>query len=120
MSDTDQISLLGIKGFGYHGVFEHESINGQDFFVDVVMNVDLLKAGQSDSLEDTVDYGAITELVVSEISGVRVQLIEKLADRIAHSVLQKDQRILTVSITVHKPSAPVSAEVRDISVTITR
>jgi dihydroneopterin aldolase len=29
---SDRISLRGIKGFGYHGVFEHEAKNGQDFF----------------------------------------------------------------------------------------
>jgi dihydroneopterin aldolase len=120
MSNTDQISLIGIKGFGYHGVFEHEAADGQDFFVDVVMNLDLSKPSQSDNLEDTVDYGAITDLVVSEIAGDRVQLIEKLASRIADAVLKKDQRILNVSITVHKPSAPVSAEVKDIAVTIRR
>jgi dihydroneopterin aldolase len=120
MSKNDQISIIGIKGFGYHGVFEHEARDGQDFFVDVVMNLDLSKASQTDSLDDTVDYGAITDLVISEILGPRVQLIEKLAARIADSVLRKDRRILSASITVHKPSAPVSAAVKDISVTIIR
>ena len=32
---SDLIKVTGIWGFGYHGVFEHEAKNGQDFFVDL-------------------------------------------------------------------------------------
>jgi len=117
---TDKIFLAGVSGIGYHGVFEHEAANGQDFFVDVELRVNLDKASESDELKDTVDYGAITDSVVSEITGERVQLIERLAGRIAERVLSEDARIKSVAITVHKPNAPVSAPVQDISVRIDR
>ena len=117
---NDLITITGIKAFGYHGVFEHEAVNGQDFFVDVELRVSLDKASASDELKDTVDYGAITDAVVSEITGERVQLIERLAGRIAERVLTEDARIKSVAITVHKPNAPVSAPVQDISVRIDR
>ncbi len=35
---SDQIFLTGIAGFGYHGLFDHERQNGQDFFVDVALD----------------------------------------------------------------------------------
>lgn len=114
------ITLTGIKAFGYHGVFDHEARDGQDFFIDVEMDVDLTKAAASDALEDTVDYGAITDLVVADVKGERVQLIEKLASRLADLVLAADKRIKKVAITVHKPSAPVNSPVKDISVRIER
>lgn len=117
---SDLISIKGIQGFGYHGVFEHEAKNGQEFFVDVEIQVDLSKASHSDDLNDTIDYGAIATLVVDEITGERVQLIEKLAGRIADRIKVASQKIERVSVTVHKPKAPVSAEVSDISVTISR
>jgi dihydroneopterin aldolase len=44
---SDRISLRGIKGFGYHGVFEHEAKNGQDFFVDLEITLDLSKASRT-------------------------------------------------------------------------
>jgi dihydroneopterin aldolase len=112
------IALTGIKAFGYHGVFDFEARDGQDFFIDVEMQVDLTKAAASDDLADTVDYGAITDLVVADVQGERVQLIEKLASRLADLVLAADKRITAVAITVHKPSAPVSSPVKDISVRI--
>jgi dihydroneopterin aldolase len=117
---SDQIRISGIKAFGYHGVFEHEAINGQDFFVDVLLNVDLHEASVSDDLTHTVDYGSITDLVVLEVTGDRVQLIERLAGRIADAIKEQYVKVISVSVTVHKPQAPVNAHVADISVTITR
>jgi dihydroneopterin aldolase len=117
---SDQITITGIKAFGFHGVFEHEAIDGQDFYVDIILEVDLQRASVTDDLHDTVDYGSITDLVVAEITGERVQLIEKLAGRIADHILEKNSKVMSVAVTVHKPQAPVSAQVADISVTIKR
>ena len=117
---SDRISLRGIKGFGYHGVFEHEAKNGQDFFVDLEITLDLSKASRTDELADTIDYGALTDLVAAEIAGERVPLIERLAGRIADRIKAQHPEIDWIEVTVHKPKAPVSSEVADISVTITR
>ena len=47
---SDRITLKGIWGFGYHGVFEHEAKTGQDFFVDLDITLDLSAASRSDNL----------------------------------------------------------------------
>ena len=117
---SDRINLKGIKGFGYHGVFEDEAKNGQDFLVDLEISLDLSRASSTDDLKDTIDYGSLASLVVDEISGDRVQLIERLAGRIADRIKSGHPQIIKISVTVHKPMAPVSAQVSDISVTITR
>ena len=117
---SDLIKLTGIWGFGYHGVFDHEAKNGQDFYVDLEITLDLSAASKSDDLAETVDYGALADLVVEEITGERVELIERLAGRIADRAKSEFPRIETIAVTVHKPKAPVSAQVADISVTITR
>ena len=117
---SDQILLTGIYGFGYHGLFEHERKNGQDFFVDVILNIDLQAASLNDSIDETVNYAEITDLVVSEITTSPVSLIEKLAGRIAERILSSYSKVNSVSVTVHKPQAPVSASLKDIAVQITR
>jgi dihydroneopterin aldolase len=117
---SDKISLKGIWGFGYHGVFEHEAKNGQDFFVDLDISLDLSKPSKSDDLAETIDYGALADLVVEEITGERVKLIERLAGRIADRIKSGHPEITSITVTVHKPKAPVSAQTSDISVTITR
>jgi dihydroneopterin aldolase len=116
----DLIEIKGIKSFGYHGVFESENIEGQDFFVDVSLELDLSRASVSDDVTDTVNYAEITDLVVEEIVGERVALIEKLAGRIAARIKSSYSQVSKVTVTVHKPQAPVAAQVKDISVTISR
>lgn len=117
---SDLITLTGIHSFGYHGVFEHERKNGQDFFVDLELSVDLKPAAKSDSINDTVHYGLMTDLVVEEITTNPVNLIETLASRIAHRVLGEHSKVNSVTVTVHKPQAPVGAKLQDISVSVTR
>lgn len=117
---SDQISIKGVHGFGYHGVFDFEARDGQDFYVDALLTLDLTKPSRSDALEDSVDYGAICDLILTEIKGERVQLIEALAGRIADAILRAYSKVDAVAITVHKPQAPVKAEVLDIAVTIER
>jgi len=117
---SDQIVLTGIHGFGYHGLFEQERKDGQDFFVDLTLSVDLNAASLSDAIEDTVNYAEITDLVVEEITSNPVNLIEKLAARIAERVLNQHAKVISVTVTVHKPQAPVAAQLKDIAVVVTR
>ena len=117
---SDQIVLTGIHGFGYHGLFEHERKDGQDFYVDLSLSVDLTAASQTDAIEDTVNYAEITDLVVEEITSNPVNLIEKLAARIAERVLNQYIKVQSATVTVHKPQAPVAAQLKDIAVVITR
>ena len=117
---SDLILLVGIHGFGYHGLFEHERSNGQDFFVDLALSVDLRAASMSDAIEDTVNYAEITDLVVAEITTDPVSLIEKLAGRIAERILNTYVKVSSVTVTVHKPQAPVAVSLKDIAVQITR
>jgi dihydroneopterin aldolase len=117
---ADLIRITGIKGFGYHGVFDSERANGQDFYVDVDLEVDLTRASVSDDVKDTINYAEVTDLVFEEITTNPVSLIEKLAGRIAERIKVTFAQASRVTITVHKPEAPVDAEVKDISVTISR
>jgi dihydroneopterin aldolase len=117
---SDQIVLTGIHAFGYHGLFEQERKDGQDFFVDLTLAVDLKVASQSDAIADTVNYAEITDLVVEEITSNPVNLIEKLASRIAERVLNQHLKVQSVTVTVHKPQAPVAAQLKDIAVVVTR
>lgn len=117
---SDSINIKGIKGFGFHGVFEFERRDGQDFFVDLVIALNLQAASKSDNLHDSIDYGLLTTIAREEIEGEPVNLIERLAGRIADRILLQFPQTKSIAVTVHKPSAPVSEEVTDIAVTVIR
>ena len=53
----DRIRIAGVRATGFHGVFEHEKRDGQPFEVDVTLWVDLGRAGRTDDLSNTVNYG---------------------------------------------------------------
>jgi dihydroneopterin aldolase len=117
---SDLISIKGIKGFGHHGVFDFERRDGQDFYVDIEIALNLQEASESDNLEDSIDYGLLTTIAREEIEGEPVNLIERLAGKIADRIISQFPQSNSVSVTVHKPSAPVSEDFADIAVTVVR
>jgi dihydroneopterin aldolase len=119
MSTTDRISLAGLRAFGRHGVLAMERADGQEFIVDAVLWLDTAGAAAADDLSLTVDYGALTSRLAEIVSGEPVALIETLAERLAAACLE-DRRVSQVDVTVHKPEAPVSVRLDDVSVTIRR
>lgn len=116
---TDVIRLRGLRARGFHGVLAHERQQGQTFVVDVALDIDTAPAATSDDLMDTVDYAALAERLRDVIGGEPVNLIETLAERLA-AVCLADPRVQTVTVELHKPEAPVTVPVEDISVTIRR
>jgi dihydroneopterin aldolase/2-amino-4-hydroxy-6-hydroxymethyldihydropteridine diphosphokinase len=115
----DSISLRGVSAQGTHGVLDFEHKEAQTFSVDAQLFLDLSKAGGSDALTDTVDYGQIAARIVSVIEGPHFDLIEALAAHIADSILQTSA-IRRVIVTVHKPQAPITVPFDDVAVTIER
>jgi 7,8-dihydroneopterin aldolase/epimerase/oxygenase len=118
-SMNDVIRLTGLRGRGHHGVFEHERRDGQDFVVDVAVELDSSDAAGSDDLGRTVHYGILAEQVVAAIEHDPVDLIETLAARIAAIALSFDAAVAT-EVTVHKPQAPITVPFDDVSITIRR
>lgn len=115
----DQIAIRGIRGHGHHGVFDDERANGQEFAVDVVLDVQTRSAARSDDLSDTVDYGRVASAVHAVIVGEPVDLIETLAERIADACLGF-AAVSRVAVTVHKPHAPIQVPFDDVEIRIDR
>ncbi len=116
---TDELAVLGIECFGHHGVFDFERREGQVFVIDLVLGIDTMPAATSDQLRDTVDYGSLVARVKEAVESDPVDLIEKLAQRIA-GVCLLDARVEWVRVTVHKPDAPIEATFADVALTIVR
>ncbi|MFN8034537.1 MAG: dihydroneopterin aldolase [Acidimicrobiia bacterium] len=114
-----RIVISGLRELGTHGVLPEEQARPQPFEVDVEMEVDLGRAGESDELEDTVDYSAIAEAVSRVISSERYHLLERLAARIAE-VCRSDERVTAVEVTVRKLQPPVRAMVDHVGVRVSK
>lgn len=120
MMNKDFISIKNLKVFAHHGVLPEETRDGQDFYVDAKLYTDLREAGKSDELEKTVDYGDVCIFINTFLSTNTYKLIESAAQRLADALLVKYSRLNAVDITIHKPSAPIPLDFKDVSVNITR
>jgi dihydroneopterin aldolase len=116
---TDRIELTGLRVRGRHGVYEFERANGQDFVVDVTLELDVSGAAASDDVADTVHYGELADRLVAIVAGEPVALIETLADRLVVACLE-DVRVGAATVTVHKPQAPIAHAFTDVAVTVRR
>lgn len=116
---SDQIRLSGLRAFGYHGVYADERRDGQEFLVDAALEFDTSAAARSDDVTDTIHYGELASALVAIVEGEPVNLLERLAQRLADCCLA-DTRVQAATVTVHKPQAPIPHEFADVAVTIRR
>jgi dihydroneopterin aldolase len=119
MDVLDEIVLTGLTVFGHHGVFDFERRDGQEFTIDLRLMLPLSRPAASDDVLDTVHYGELADKVAAIVAGEPVNLIEKLAERIADAVLE-DERVQLVTVTVHKPHAPIQQTFADVAVVVHR
>ncbi|QIS17338.1 dihydroneopterin aldolase [Nocardia terpenica] len=116
---TDRIELRGLRAFGYHGCFDFERRDGQEFVVDITLWLDFGKAAATDDLAATVDYGELAGRAVAIVTGPPRNLIETVVSEIADDVMT-DPRVAAAEVVVHKPSAPIPHTFADVRVVATR
>lgn len=116
----DHITIEKLKIFAHHGVFEHETVNGQNFYVNAKLYLDTEYAGISDDLDRSVDYGQVCRLIETVMTRRNYQLIEAAAQAIAAAILQEYALVQSVEIELCKPEAPIGMEFGSVSVTIRR
>jgi len=86
------------------GLYPEERTDKQDVIINVTMETDLYKAGQSDDLNDTVDYKAVKLEILDLVEKSEFKLIESLAERIAEICL-KTNGVQSATVTIDKPGA---------------
>jgi 7,8-dihydroneopterin aldolase/epimerase/oxygenase len=117
---VDRIILTRLAVFARHGVMPEEERLGQRFFISLVLNVDLGKAGRSDDVADTVNYGEVADVVMKIATERRCYLIEALAETIATEVLAAYPPVQSLVVKVEKPEAPITHIFDNVAVEIER
>lgn len=102
----DSIQITGIRGYGYTGYLPEEQVLGQWFEVDLTLWLDLTLAGQSDNIEETVDYREAIAIVKQQIKTSKFALVEKLTAEIAESILRLE-KVQQVRIRLSKLAPPI-------------
>ncbi|EAD5704414.1 dihydroneopterin aldolase [Listeria innocua] len=116
----DKIYLNELAFYGYHGVLQEETKLGQTFRVSLILGLSTKKAGQSDSVDDTVSYADVYETVKGIVEGTPFKLIEALAEKIASEVLTNYPLLEEITVKLIKPNPPIPGHYDSVAVEIKR
>ncbi len=114
------ISIEGLTLFARHGVGEDERLLGQNFILDLTLQVEAQSSLTSDDIADSVNYAHVVDLVRARFTTRSFCLLEAVAHHVIEALLTEFERVQHVRLRVHKPSAPVDAVFSSISVTLER
>jgi dihydroneopterin aldolase len=115
----DRIRLVNMSFYGYHGVSAAEKETGRRFEVDCELAVDLAEPGKTDRLTDTIDYGAVYELVADVVQNRSFSLLEGLAAKLAMEILAAFP-VIEARIKVRKLTPPINGNIDYIEVEVIR
>ncbi len=116
----DRIKIEDLEVFARHGVFPEENKLGQKFLVSAELFVDTRKAGKSDDLASSVDYGKICRFIDSYMKGHTYKLLERVAEGLAEELLLRTPHLERIRIEVKKPWAPVGLPLKTVAVSVDR
>lgn len=105
-----KIKLKDIKIYAFHGCMEEEAKVGSFYLVNVTVWLNLEKAGKSDDLKDTVNYGELTQLIKDQMA-IRSQLLEHVTQRILSQIELQFPGIKKAKVSVAKINPPVNADI---------
>lgn len=113
----DIIFLGGLEATTIIGIYDWERETKQTLVLDIEMAFDIKKAAETDDIQYTLDYKAVSERVVSFIEQSEYYLVEKLIEEIA-SVLLSEFNTPWVKIRLNKRGAISRA--KDVGIIIER
>lgn len=111
------IEIEGMEFYAYHGHFEVEKIAGNRFLVNLKIEANLIKAGQTDCLEDTLDYQK-AYLAVKEEMSVPSDLLEHVCQRIINRIKAEFPETQKVKVKVSKMNPPMGGPIEKVSLTM--
>ena len=111
------IEIEGMEFYAFHGHFEVEKIAGNRFLVNLKIEADLSKAGNTDRLEDTLDYQK-AYMAVKEEMAVPSDLLEHVCQRIINRIKSEFPEVQKVVVKVSKMNPPMGGQIEKVSVTM--
>ena len=100
----DKVFIKDLHVRGIIGINDWEREKPQDILINIVITTDLHKAGESDSIDDSVNYRTIAKKVQIHAETAERLTVEALAAGIAKLCLE-EPHVQKVNVRVEKPGA---------------
>jgi dihydroneopterin aldolase len=118
-SESVTVEITGLSLYTHHGVSDAEREVGQRLVFDLRLDLGESDATVTDSLEDTVDYGEVCQLVALIAQQRSHKTLERLCSTIADRMLA-DYELEGVWVKATKPEPPIALAVDEVSVELWR
>jgi len=115
----DYIALNDMRFYARHGCFPQERKTGGYYIVHLKLYTDLNTPGQSDRLDDTINYAEVYDCVKS-LMQQPVNLIEHLAESICRVLKERYIQVSRIDIRIIKQHPPISGEIGSAEVFLSR
>jgi dihydroneopterin aldolase len=118
-AESVTIEITGLSLYTHHGVSAAEREVGQRLVIDMRLDVGETDATVTDSIEDTVDYAEVCQLVALIAQQRSHKTLERLCSTIADRLLA-DYELEGVWVKAAKPEPPIALSVDEVSVEVWR
>ena len=118
MPGTFTIQLNNLRFFAKHGVYEEEKIIGNEFEVNISMQIDAPEETLT-KIDETVNYAKVYEIAGRVFSQPK-SLLETAAMEMAKSILESFAGLKHISIQITKLYPPITSFTGSVSVTYTK
>jgi FolB domain-containing protein len=105
----DRIIIRNIHVHGILGVNDWERTNSREIIITVTLFTDTRLCGNSDNIDNCVDYSQVTKEIRALVEKARRFTVEALAEDIARVCLSREN-IQKVIVKVEKPGALLDVE----------
>lgn len=112
-----KVALNGIRLLAQHGFYDEEALLGNEFEIDVVVNIDMTEES-SDDLKDTLNYESLYQIVKSEMAE-RSKLLEHVIYRIKSNIISTyPDQVRGLSLSMKKLNPPLGGSVASSQITL--
>ena len=112
----NQIIIKNLKICAYHGVHDFEKKDGQEFFVDAVLDLPEMPGFENDEIGRVISYSEVVRVIKKVMTEKSYNLIEKVALKIISEIFSSFYEVKSVDIIVKKPQAPIKEEFEYVAV----
>lgn len=116
----DKITIDKLEVFANHGVYPEENVLGQKFIISVILYTSTRKAGVTDELSFSVNYGEVSHFIRKYMTEHTWKLLECAAEHLAQAILLEYPLVKKLDLEIQKPWAPIGLPLNTVSVKITR
>ena len=100
----DQVFISDLVARGIIGINDWEREKPQEILINIILYADLSKAGESDDINDCVNYRTVSKKVLAHAESVKRYTVEALASDLARICLDMPS-VQKVRVRVEKPGA---------------